>query len=180
MLHELKTIYKSLASQNIIIAFTGTVSQPIVEELGEMLKNKTSISKAMRDVFAVFIEMSQNVLRYSSQRDKVGSGEEAVGNGMIFVTEHKSHYQISSGNLISEAAIPAMKDFLTLLNTKNKDELKTMYTERRKAPVAPGKGPGLGLIDISRRADRPLEFDYSPMDAGMLFLLSCTVNKDKG
>ncbi|MBL8022633.1 MAG: SiaB family protein kinase [Leptospirales bacterium] len=176
-LAELKKIFQDLAEYNIIIAFKGAISQSILVELGEVVKTKTSFSNKMRDVFAIFIEMSQNVLRYSSEREQ--SAETPVGNGMIFVTDHGSHYQVSSGNLIANSEIAPTTELLKLINSKSRDELKTMYNEKRKSEPPPGKkGPGLGLIDIARRSDKALNFDFTPIDRGALFILSASINKE--
>ena len=52
----------------------------------------------------------------------------------------------------------------------NKDELKAVYKEQLRAePEVGSKGAGLGFMEIARRASKPIEFDFTDVDAHYAF-----------
>ena len=47
----------------------------------------------------------------------------------------------------------------------NKEELRALHKEQlRAAPEEGSKGAGLGIMEIARRASRPIEFDFADVD----------------
>ena len=57
------------------------------------------------------------------------------------------------------------------------EELRTAYKEQLKAPPsAESKGAGIGLIEIARRASKPIEFDFMSVDdEHAFFALKATI-----
>ena len=47
----------------------------------------------------------------------------------------------------------------------NKEQLRALHKERLRAgPEEGSKGAGLGLMEIARRASKPIEFDFADVD----------------
>ena len=47
----------------------------------------------------------------------------------------------------------------------NKEQLRALYKEQLRAdPEEGSKGAGLGLMEIARRASKPIEFDFADVD----------------
>jgi hypothetical protein len=64
-----------------------------------------------------------------------------------------------------------IKDQVDELRSLGPDELKALYKERRKNPPPEGsRGAGLGLIEMARKASRPIEIDFTPVDETLSFL----------
>jgi hypothetical protein len=59
----------------------------------------------------------------------------------------------------------------------SKDELKVHYKEQLRAePEEGSKGAGLGFMEIARRASKPIEFDFTEVDADhSFFALKATI-----
>ena len=52
----------------------------------------------------------------------------------------------------------------------DKQELKQYYKQQLKADVPPGSNSaGLGLIDMARKASRPLEYSIMKLDQAVCF-----------
>ena len=52
----------------------------------------------------------------------------------------------------------------------DKQELKQYYKQQLKADVPPGSNSaGLGLIDMARKASRPLEYSIMKLDEAVCF-----------
>ncbi|MCS6885933.1 MAG: SiaB family protein kinase [Acidobacteriota bacterium] len=178
---ELLLFHKRMCDQRIWVAFKGAISQGILVELGTVVKSGLGLDNKFKKIFSIFVEMTQNVLHYSVEREPVASNNgELVGVGIIVVTETTDCYLISSGNLVDSEQAEHLTQYCTHINSLNEQELKEFYNERRKcaAKQQGSKGAGLGLIDIARKSDRPLEHEVSRIDDSRLFFtLTATIEK---
>ena len=75
-----------------------------------------------------------------------------------------------SGNMIENTQVEQLRDKLTKLGSMTRDELKQHYkAQRRKKPDPEGPGVGLGLIDMARKASKPIEFAFQRIDDQVSF-----------
>lgn len=172
---DLNGFYNDLKRDGIIFCFSGPISQSIVEGIGETLKQKMELEEAglstTQKVFGIFVEQMQNILNYSVERVTAESARDnEMRMGVLVVGQEGGHFYVYCGNRVERERIGFLTERLTELNTLDKDQLKNLYRERRKNPVAEGsKGAGLGLIDMARKASRPIEFEFTPIDGDHSF-----------
>jgi hypothetical protein len=167
---ELLDIRFALRRRGIIFAYSGYVTEAVLNGLGEALKQKLTIedagTKTMRSVFAVFVEQMQNIIRYSAERLPPG-GEDAgtLRYGLLTIAQDEGDYVVYTGNVVRREDVERMRLHLDELLALDKRELRTRYKEQLKAtPGELRRGAGIGLIEIARRASRPLEFDFIDLD----------------
>jgi hypothetical protein len=180
---QLFSFHQKMSDQKIWLAFKGAISQNLLVELGSMVRNTMGFDSKFKRVFAVFVEMTQNVLHYSAEKEQIGNEGEPVGIGVITITEDADSFSISSGNLVEKATGEQLGERCHHISSLNSAELKELYTESRNQPLPQGsKGAGLGLIDIARKSDRPLAYNVSPIDAQhSFFTLTAIITKgEKG
>jgi hypothetical protein len=171
-LHE---FHIDLTGKGIIFCFSGPVSQDVIEGIGETLKQKMELEdtdlNTTQKVFSIFVEQMQNVVNYSA--DRVVQDDQRDGDirvGVIIVGQENDHFYVLCGNKVKQEEVQTIKSQLQTLQEMNKEDLKKLYRERRKAPPhGRGKGTGLGFIDIARKATHPIEFDFSPVDQDLVF-----------
>jgi len=54
---------------------------------------------------------------------------------------------------------------LSRIRDSNKEELRALHKEQLRAmPEEGSKGAGLGIMEIARRASKPIEFDFTDVD----------------
>lgn len=176
MLAEEYRSFKSLLDdRGIIFSFSGYMSEGILFSLGEALRQKMTLEDTdvttVKKVFSVFVEQSQNIIRYSA--DKVaGSGEvgHELSSGMVTIGRDKGQFFIVCANSIEAAQVEKLKGRLEVLQNMDRDELKAYYREQlREAPEDSSRGATIGLIEIARRASAPIEFDFVPEEDGTTF-----------
>lgn len=178
-LHEL---YTDLKKEGIIFCFCGSVSQSIVEGIGETLWQRlelegTEVSTIGR-VFPIFVEQMQNIVSHSSERitpDKIG-GEEIRFGIIIVGRSPDSRFYITCGNYVDNSSAESIRRRLEPLRDMDKDQLKELYREQRRQAKSEGKskGAGLGFIDMARRASGPLDFDIVPVNGETSFFSMTT------
>ena len=67
---------------------------------------------------------------------------------------------------------------LDQIRNMDKEELRALHKERlRLGPEEGSKGAGLGLMEIARRASKPIEFEFIEVDDGehVFFALKASV-----
>ena len=159
---DLFEIKKSFQRDGTLICFAGPFSHSIIEELGNAVRRyleTEQVGKAsMMDVFSIFIEQTQNVRNYAASKASAGDANPEYNQGIVVIGKSDSHYQVSAGNLVESGDISECVALLDRLRSMDKAALKALYKERLHAEPIPGRGPGLGLIDMARKSAIPLEY----------------------
>ena len=175
--------YKQMNEKKIVFAYKGTISQDVLVELADLIKDKLlfnlSQQKVIKKVFAIFIELAQNILHYSAERVCVGPKDNKIGTGIILISENNNEYTVTSGNMIDNSNLKVVVDRCTFINSLDEDELKKYYKEQRSQPLKEGiNSAGLGLIDIARKSKSHLEFEINSIDNNYsFFVLSINIRK---
>lgn len=171
-IHNLSTLRHYFCNERIFICFNGPISRSLIGEIGLALKNhiesiQTSQTAAI-DVFSVYVEMSQNIRHYMSTRQY---NEEDASATVVIAATDESHYSVSAGNVIERADGNKLLERIQKLASLDKIELKGLYKQQLRQPRKEDSvtGAGLGLIQISRIASRPLEATLDLLDDGRAF-----------
>lgn len=185
---QLMDMRAMLHSQGVIFAYSGYVTEPVLSGVGEALKQKLTIddadTKTLRSVFAVFVEQMQNIIRYSAEKARSSPPPAAddralreIRYGILTIGKEGTDYVVCAGNLIERSDVERLRAKLTRIRDMSKDELKALYKEQLRAePEQGSKGAGLGFMEIARRASKPIEFDFTDVDANhSFFALKATI-----
>jgi len=176
---DLFALRASYNAQNIMLCFNGPFSRSLIEELGAALRNylqrqETNPSSAM-DVFAVYIEMAQNIRHYSNTRHY---DERDAAATVVIAREESGRHMVSAGNVVEAADGARLLARIQQLAAMDKPALKAAYKEVLRLPRAEGQtsGAGLGLIDMARKSTAPMVASLREMDSGRAFFsLSVTI-----
>ncbi len=162
-------IQSLLREEGIHISFSGRFTQSIIEELGEALKNYLEAEQRPKNnifnIFSIFIEQTQNIRNYNVSKENSQSYDKIAQSCIVTIGSLAETNYIFSGNLIETNDARPLTDSLEHINTLNKDELKALFKEKRKAAINLETGSaGLGLIDIARKASAPLDYSITKID----------------
>jgi hypothetical protein len=163
---------KIMDRDGIIFYFSGSISHQTMIEIGSMVKStvgkESQNSQLTSKVFSIFVEQIQNILHYSS--DSTQENNEENTSSMIIVGKNKDGYFVRGGNLIDNLRKKILEKKLSTIQNMDKEELKQFYKEqRRKDPDESSKGAGLGFIEMSRKASKPLEYEMTPVGNDQYF-----------
>jgi len=170
---SLLSLHQQFEEANIQICFNGPLSHSIIEELGlavrRYLENETSGSDKMMDVFAVYIEQTQNVRNYA--QSKTAQLTSSIYNTItLMIGREESHYVVMSGNVVHQDDVAALIGKIDQLRELDAAGLKALYKEQRRKPVIDGaSGAGLGLIDMARKTSQPLAYEVQKIDNNTAF-----------
>jgi len=163
-----------LDQQGSVLTYCGAVSESMLAALGETLKQKMSATHTdmglAKRVFSIFIELVQNIIRYSDARDEADPPGAAPVGGFIMVGIEKGHYFVVCGNSVQNNKVDRLRARLEHLATLDREQIRQYYREKLREPPDEGSlGATIGLIEIARRSSLPIEYDFSPNDAETSF-----------
>ena len=166
----IQQVQKALDDQGIIFYYSGYMTDDILVGIGATLRQKLELvhvdKSASRAIFAIFVEESQNIMRYSSGllTDEDCPHSE-LRRGFIAIGKENSAYFVCCGNLIREVDVGRLNDQLKYISEMDQAQLKKYYRDvlRGETPDD-SKGAGVGFIDIARRAKARIEFNFESID----------------
>jgi hypothetical protein len=164
-----------LSQKGIIFVYCGYVTEPVLTGVGDALKLKLMLedtdTKTARNIFAVFVEQMQNIIRYSAEKEEHSSNGEGPARaldlryGIMTIARSGDNYIVKTGNLVELDDVERLRGKLDLIRQANPDALKAMYKETLRAGPGDGsKGAGVGFIEIARRASKPIAYDFVEAD----------------
>lgn len=173
---NLLELQNDLHNYGVLISFSGRFTQGIIEELGEAVKKYMEIEDRPKNdifnVFAVFIEQTQNIKNYSASKEGSLAYERVVNSGIITIGKSANGYFICSGNQIENRDVPMLSEKIENLIHLDKNALKKLYKEQIKKELPPGStSAGIGLIDMARKASLPLDYSVTPLDGDFSFFV---------
>ena len=144
-------------SQDVLTSF--------METMERKLGNIDGISKA-NNIFAVFVEMVQNIISYSSDSEYVTQTQkQSYGIMILGYDKELGKYFIKSGNKVCNDDAAKITERIDELKDLDKDELKALYKELRKSGEnSHERGGGLGFLEIQRKSTMPLKYMFEKID----------------
>jgi hypothetical protein len=159
----------------VLFCYSGYLTEAVLESIGTAMRLKLEVDTAdrrlARNLFSVFVEQVQNVVRYSAEVEVVdGEGSAELRYGLLAVGKDAEGHFVTVGNLMLTADVPRLRDDLSEIQKLDKQGLATRYREILKAPPPKGsKGAGAGFTQIARLANRGIEFGFLEVENGRSF-----------
>lgn len=163
---DLYDLRHEFAESGVMMCFNGPFSHSIIEEIGTALRNHLAAENlaqaAVLDVFAVYIELAQNVRNYLSLRE-ITQGE--AGSSIITIARWGSGYTVSSGNIIVNDDTEPLCKKIDEINSMTPEERKRRYREQMRCEVkSTALGAGLGLFEIAKRSSAKITYSVREVD----------------
>ncbi len=141
----------------------------------KFLEEKNVPKSKAKAVLQALVECYQNILSHANQREKT------------FINSIKTYYnkktiRIETSNYIHVLKKERLNDYLLLLETKNKNQLKQIYTKRLLAlNKSPNQSTSMGLVVIFLIASQPPEFKFIQHSVKYYkFVLNLSINLENG
>lgn len=172
----------SLSSHKLILLFKGAISQNTLIRIGGLLHltyEEAGHDLAKKRLFSILVEMAQNILHYSQEREFFPSGT-VVGAGTILVKENPESFEVECTNLVNGSQKNRLESQCALINSMNAEKLRQYYLVQRRQPSDPqSKGAGLGLIEIARKSKHPVVVQFAPAEPDLYhYTISTRINRD--
>jgi len=173
---DLADIRGMMHDKGVMFCFSGYMTESILSGLSGAVRQKLEVEdadrKTVRGLFSIFVELVQNVIRYSAEKNVRPDPEKMIDlrYGVITVGKGPNGYFVSCGNLIENKDVSRLSTGLSEIVNLDRDELHKLYKMTLKGPTpATSKGAGVGFIEIARRTDDGFEFDFRQIDENHSF-----------
>jgi len=166
--NNVKLIYEGEISHDIIKAFTALTEND--------LKAKNEANPTQKKVFNIMVECLQNISKHA---DCIEDITPKNGRGILLVTETDKNYFITTGNVIKTEYTDIIKTNIDNVNKLNKNELRELFKKKLSSGRISDKGgAGLGFIDIRRKSNNKLEYNFSKInDDNVFYILNTVIEK---
>ncbi|MCI4626416.1 MAG: SiaB family protein kinase [Candidatus Magnetoovum sp. WYHC-5] len=170
-LEYMLALRQTIETQKIFLCYSGYITEEIITCMGCALRHKFSVDntdkKVARSVFAVFIELAQNVMRYCTQRD-IGCQSDVILDfryGILIVGKNNTDWVISCANVIETVDVEKIRLSLNYIKELDRQNLRLLHKKAlRDEPHESSKGAGLGFIEIAMRATKGIAFEFTHID----------------
>ncbi|WP_291723772.1 SiaB family protein kinase [Bernardetia sp.] len=165
-------LYPSLTQKDVILMYQGAMSQTILATMALPLRETEEDYLISKRLFAIIIELGQNINHYSEKREFSIADRREVGCGMLVVQKTDTEYIFTAANKIKTSKIEKMKKHCEHINSLNSKKLRSFYRSQRRATRDDGRyGGNIGFIEMVRRSHNPLEtkFTLSTKDSTMAY-----------
>jgi hypothetical protein len=158
--------FSQMNSGDIILAYKGSVSSELITNVLEVidakLENLIAKKTTKKKLYNVLVESLQNLYHHIDDLPDAGNGKFDVHFGIFVVAREKDSYKVSTGNFIKKEKIEPLKQRLDRIKSLSKEELKELYKNILNHQDFTQKGGvGLGLIDMAKRTDGRIEYNFT-------------------
>ncbi|MBL4754332.1 MAG: SiaB family protein kinase [Flavobacteriales bacterium] len=175
-LAKFNPVTQTLLPDNFSIWYQGKFDDAftaVIIDLSEFnVINEEDMKKSRKKISFLLAESFQNVVRHGDREMEVE--DEA---SMFGVRQRGKVLMIYSSNVVDEATKELLEKSLEKVNRLNRDELRAYYKDVfLNGEVSDKGGAGLGLIEMARKSDHSLQYEFRARDNGKFhFMLQINI-----
>jgi hypothetical protein len=156
---------RMLSENNIYMVWSNHITPDVGKEMLSFTETKLKEDEVhagiKRRVFSILVEVLENVAKYSPGK----RAEKKYGMPVAIIKMDGNDFIISTGNLIANKKIGALKNKLDLVNSYDRAGLKELYRLKLSQQDSESDSTGsMGLIDIARKSGNPLVYSFEEID----------------
>jgi hypothetical protein len=173
--------YKKMNKGEVLLAYKGSISAELITNVLGVVESKLDhvIDKSItkKKIYNILVESLQNLYHHVDDLPNLINESMDIHFGIFVISKVNDSYQIRTGNFIINDKIQKLKERLEKIKSLSKEELKDLYKfVLNNQKFSEKGGGGLGLIDIARRTDGRVEFEFDDFnDDYSFFSLNITI-----
>jgi len=150
--------FNGIVTQNTIVSISKAIRAILIESVEEEAR--------VRTIFALIIEIMQNILSYSADSVDLGNNRcKSRGAVLISHSSGDNFYKIHSGNYILKEQQKPLEENLNRVNAIAIEDIKEAYKhQRRSGKKVHSRGAGLGFFDMVRKSKNKLAYRFHKSD----------------
>ncbi len=160
--------YKELSKGDILLAFKGSITSDLINEVLEAVENKleegNEEGKTRKKIYNVLVESLQNLYHHIEEtHDGIEEDLDPKFGILVIARNPSGEYLITTGNFVVSTKTKFLKEKVEKINSLSKEELKDMYKFiLNHQRISAKGGGGLGLVDIARKTGKKMECHFFP------------------
>ncbi|HAF29336.1 MAG TPA: hypothetical protein DCG75_09850 [Bacteroidales bacterium] len=161
--------YTKMNKGEVLLAYKGSITAELITNVLGVVESKLdhvidhSITK--KKIYNILVESLQNLYHHVDDLPDRISDSMDIHFGIFVISKMDEMYDIRTGNFIKNDKIKKLKERLDKIKSLSKDELKELYKfVLNNQKFSDKGGGGLGLIDIARRTDGKVDYEFDTYD----------------
>jgi hypothetical protein len=159
------SLEKLMARNNIYMVWSNHITPDVGKEMLSFtetrLRENDVDSGVKRRVFSILVEILENVAKYSPGKEP----EQQYGMPVALIKMEGMAFHLTTGNLIRNVNVSALKQKLDMVNSYDRAGLKELYrnllSEQNTSTDSTG---AMGLIDIARKSGNKLNYVFDKVN----------------
>lgn len=173
MTFDLDLWYKDKIDEDVIFDYKGRIEDEdvttILDSIERILKAKKESPKVFKKIFNILIELVQNLHHHGEVPSKLNVDYKKFG--VLILRDEGMQYRISVGNFIKIDGLKLIRDRIDQINTLSSEETRNLYRIILDNEQFSEKGGGgLGMVEIARKSDSDMEYQFLDYSSEYLFL----------
>lgn len=176
-LENVKSLHKTMNRENLSLLFNGFFNQENLLSLLAIIKSRVNLPLTTIKISNVMVEMIQNIIKHGSKLSETQIGVP----GVFFLGQTGNETLLTAGNLVTEEAAAQLQTSIDYVNGLSAEEVSDLYDEILLDfdTSLSAKKTGLGFSDLRIKSDRPLKYEFKPLNDGRKFYILQTAVKSK-
>ncbi len=163
-------IYKNMFPNSIKLSYKGTVTFQLIDSLLQIISSRLDVIEdninIRRKVYCVLMECLQNLSIHIEEIGQPAVSEFDFSCALLTIENDTDGYIISTGNFVKNDKQEYLRERLEEINNCNLEELKALYNKILTNNTYNAKGGGgLGFVDIARKTNGKIKYDFIKVDS---------------
>ncbi|HAI76159.1 MAG TPA: hypothetical protein DCM08_07905 [Microscillaceae bacterium] len=170
--------HAQISQDNVLLSYKGPLTDVLLAEFSRDIRTKLqSNRKVGKKVFAIFMELAQNVLYYSKEVNYFGNKDKV---GTLVITQSDKYFTLITGNLVYKSSVPLLIEKCEIVNSLDREALREYKRTLRNAPSEEeSRGAGIGLVQVALTSDNRIEMKIKELQGDYaFFVISVNVEKN--
>lgn len=160
--------YKNVHDNNIILLYKGVLTFDLLSTListaEKRINDFETERRTQKKFYSILTESLQNMHYHVEKANDVVT-EFNTDTVLIMIIAKKRHFLITTCNYVSVSQVAKLREKIDMVNSLDKEDLRAMYAESLSNNEFSDKNTaGLGLLEISRKAEYPLKYSIERVD----------------
>lgn len=165
-LQSFREFYTLVDETNTMMVYKGDFAKasilPILKIFEDSIQNLDGNINIKKRVYIIMMEMLENIADHA--KNNLYKNTE-LKEGIFILGKKEDDYLISTGNIVENKRVEALKAYIELLNTMDYSELRKLYVKNlKKSKIVDSSYEGLGLIDIVSESTDKIDFHFRPLN----------------
>ncbi len=161
--------YTKMNKGEVLLAYKGSITAELITNVLGVVESKLDhvIDKSItkKKIYNILVESLQNLYHHVDDLPELAGKDMDIHFGIFVISKVGDQYEIRTGNFIKNEKVKKLKERLDKIKSLSKDELKELYKfVLNNQKFSDKGGGGLGLIDIARRTEGRVDYEFDNYD----------------
>jgi len=168
--------FSKMNDGEVLLAYKGSITAQLITNVLGVVETKLDhvIDKSItkKKIYNVLVESLQNLYHHVDDLPSEFNSGLDIHFGIFVVSKIDDQYQIRTGNFIKTEKIKSLQERLDKIKSLSRDELKELYKfVLNNQKFSDKGGGGLGLIDIARRTEGNVDYEFNDYNTNYSFFI---------